>query len=394
MTSPPRAPSITTEPEAAPRARLVQGIAGVDAATWDALAGTGDPFVGHAFLAALERSGSAGAGTGWLPVHVVVDEGGEVVGAAPLYLKSHSFGEYVFDHAWADAYERAGGRYYPKLQCAVPFTPVPGRRLLARDDSPQVRRVLAGALAGALEQLDASSAHVTYCTAAEAGELESVGLLHRLGVQYHWHNRGYGCFEDFLAVCSSARRKTMRKERARVREAGVTIEALHGGRLEPAHLEAFYPFYLATVDKRWGNAYLTRAFFRELAERLAERVVLVAAYHDGRMVAGALNLIGEDALYGRLWGCQEDFRFLHFEACYYAAIDFAIEHGVARVEAGAQGMHKLQRGYEPVLTHSAHLIADPGLRRAVADYLRRERRHVRSELDELRELLPFKEKPG
>jgi uncharacterized protein len=342
-------------------------------------------------LSALERSGSAGAGTGWLPVHLVLEAEGGIVGAAPLYLKSHSFGEYVFDHAWADAYERAGGDYYPKLQCAVPFTPVPGRRLLAKGDAPPVRRLLAGALAGAIEQLGASSAHVTFCTQAEAEELEALGLLHRLGVQYHWHNRGYGGFEDFLARCSSGRRKTMRKERARVRETGITIRALHGGSLEPAHLEAFYPFYLATVDKRWGNAYLTGAFFRELALSLADRVVLVAAYHEGRMVAGALNLIGEDALYGRLWGCIEDFRFLHFEACYYAAIDFAIAHGLARVEAGAQGMHKLQRGYEPVLTHSAHLIADPGLRRAVADYLRRERRHVQSEIAELRQLLPYRE---
>lgn len=377
------------------RVRLVPAIAQIAAADWDACAGGEDPFVGHAFLHALEASGSVRAERGWQPLHLVVEaaEGTPPLAVAPCYVKGHSWGEYVFDHAWADAYERAGGHYYPKLQLAVPFTPVPGRRLLVRagTTADTAREALIAGITAATGQLGASSAHVTFCRAEEAEAMAGFGLLRRTGVQYHWHNRGYGAFEDFLATLKSAKRKTLRKERAAVREAGVEIRIHHGATLDATHLDAFYPFYRATVDKRWGDAYLTRDFFRRIGRELADRVVLVGAWHEDRMVAGALNLLGADTLYGRLWGCLEEFRFLHFEACYYAAIDFAITHGLARVEAGAQGRHKLQRGYEPVATHSAHHIVDPGFRRAVADFLCREDRLTRAEIAELRALLPYRE---
>jgi uncharacterized protein len=390
VTSPPPAPSTVSEP--ALQVRLVQGIDRIPAAAWDACAGPDDPFVSHAFLHALEASGSASGETGWLPLHLAVEEGGEVLAVAPAYVKNHSWGEYVFDHAWADAYERAGGHYYPKLQAAVPFTPVPGRRLLVRP-GPRAgiaRAALIQGLIATTAHVGASSAHVTFCTDDEAAAMEAEGYVRRTGLQYHWHNQGFGGFEDFLGTLKSGRRKTIRKERAAVRAAGVTTQTLTGGALEPAHLDAFYPFYRATVDGRWGGAYLSRRFFRELALTMPERVVLVVARRSGRMIAGALNLLGSDTLYGRVWGCDEEVPFLHFEACYYAAIDFAIERGLARVEAGAQGPHKLQRGYAPVPTHSAHHIADPGLRRAVAQFLVRERRHVAEQIEELREILPYR----
>ena len=376
------------------RAKLVQGIERIPAAAWDACAGGDDPFVSHCFLHALEASGSACARTGWQPVHVIVeDEGGEVLGAAPMYLKSHSYGEYVFDWGWAEAYERAGGRYYPKLQVAVPFTPVPGPRLLVRPGprAAEVERTLIGALIGAADQLDVSSLHLTFCTEAEWRRCGEAGLLRRTGVQYHWSNRGYAAFDDFLAALRSDKRKTIRKERAKVRELGVTIETLTGEAIGDEHWRAFYPFYRATVDKRWGGAYLTRDFFSRLGATMADRVVLVMARHGGRYVAGALNLLGNDTLYGRTWGCREDFRFLHFEACYYAAIDFAIQHGLKRVEAGAQGPHKLQRGYAPVATYSAHHIRDPGFERAVARFLEAERREMAERTDVLAELLPYRQ---
>ena len=379
------------------RATLVQGIERIPAAAWDACAGADNPFLGHRFLHALEASGSVSARTGWQPVHVVVEDGdeggGEVLGVAPMYLKSHSYGEYVFDWGWAEAYERAGGRYYPKLQVAVPFTPVPGPRLLVRPGprAAEVERALIGALVGAADQLDVSSLHVTFCTEGEWRRGGEAGLLQRSGVQYHWSNRGYAGFDDFLAALRSDKRKTIRKERARVREQGVAIETLTGDAIGDEHWRAFYPFYRATVDKRWGGAYLTRDFFRRLGATMADRVVLVMARHGGRYVAGALNLLGHDTLYGRIWGCLEDFRFLHFEACYYAAIDFAIQRGLARVEAGAQGPHKLQRGYAPVPTYSLHLIRDPRFERAVVRFLDAERREMAERIEGLWELLPYRQ---
>jgi len=371
--------------------RLVQGIDQIDAASWDACVGPDQPFVSHAFLSALEESGSACGETGWLPLHLVVEGDAGLLAAAPMYLKSHSFGEYVFDWGWANAYERAGGRYYPKLQVAVPFTPVPGPRLLVRPDIPDARRMLIEGLVSAAEQVGVSSLHVTFCPQVEWQALGEAGLLCRQGVQYHWHNRGYADFDDFLAGLKSSRRKTIRKERARVAAQGVDVEVLTGDDLAPDIWDVFYPFYLKTVDKRWGNAYLSKRFFRRLGETMPERVVLVMARHHGRYVAGALNFRGADTLYGRVWGARQEFEFLHFEACYYQAIDFAIRHGLARVEAGAQGPHKLQRGYEPVATYSAHWIRDPGLRDAVERFVVQERRQMALEVEELRELLPYRQ---
>ena len=382
-------------PDCTPRTelslKLVQGIAQLDPAAWDACVGPDQPFLSHAFLSALEESGSATAETGWMPLHAVLEAGGNMLACAPMYLKSHSYGEYVFDWGWADAYERAGGRYYPKLQVSVPFTPVPGPRLLVREGARAARPALVEGLIGAARQLGVSSLHVTFCREDEARELGAAGLLQRQGTQYHWRNRGYRDFQDFLDGLKSSRRKTIRKERARVAEQGVEIETLRGAEITPEIWDIFHPFYLATVDKRWGNAYLTKRFFARLSASLPERVVLVMARHGGRYVAGALNLLGADTLYGRIWGCRQEFEFLHFEACYYAAIDFAIRNGLARVEAGAQGKHKLQRGYEPVPTHSAHWIRDPGLRAAVERFLVQERRHVAAEAEELRELLPYRQ---
>ena len=371
--------------------KLVQGIGQIDARLWDACVGPDQPFLSHAFLSALEDSGSASQRTGWLPLHLVVEAGGELIGCAPMYLKSHSYGEYVFDWGWANAYERAGGTYYPKLQVSVPFTPVPGPRLLLRPEvGAPARGMLAHALVSAAEQLNVSSLHVTFCREDEWDTLGNAGLLKRQGVQYHWHNRGYGTFDDFLGTLKSSKRKTIRKERARVGEQGLSIEVLTGDTLTPDIWDAFYPFYRSTVDKRWGSAYLTKRFFARLGETMPERVVLMMARHGGRYVAGALNLLGADTLYGRVWGCRREFEFLHFEACYYQAIEFAIRHGLARVEAGAQGPHKLQRGYEPVATYSAHWIRDSGFRDAVERFLVQERREMASEMGHLRAGLPYR----
>ena len=368
-------------------ARLTGPIAGIEAAIWDRLCPDDNPFLRHAFLQALEGSGSAVAESGWQPLHIVLGDSAQPHAAAPAYVKGHSYGEYVFDHGWANAYERAGGSYYPKLLVAVPFTPVPGPRLLAED--AHGKAALAAAIRLATDQLGLSSAHVNFIDEAEAEVLEAAGFLGRVGVQFHWHNRGYGDFEDFLGTMRSAKRKAIKKERREVERAGLEIRTTTGAELTPADLDAFYPFYLATVDKRWGSAYLTRDFFRRLGTSFAERIVLITARQDGELVAGALNLRSGDTLYGRLWGSLQDFDFLHFEACYYRAIDFAIAHGLARVEAGAQGMHKLQRGYEPVLTRSAHYIRDPGLAVPVRRFLAQERRSLEHEMQELRALLPF-----
>jgi predicted N-acyltransferase len=314
------------------------------------------------------------------------------VGCAPLYLKSHSYGEYVFDWGWAEAFQRAGGRYYPKLQAAVPFTPVPGPRLLVRADAPAgTAPTLAAAMVQLARQLGVSSLHVTFHDEAEAALFARLGFLPRIGQQYHWRNEGYGSFDDFLAKLSSRKRKAVRKERAEAASHGVRLRTLTGPEIEPRHWEAFYRFYLDTVERKWAHAYLTRDFFTRLGAAMAEKVLLIVAETDaGEPVGGALNLVGADALYGRYWGSCADYRFLHFEACYYRAIDFAIARGLARVEAGAQGAHKIQRGYLPIATHSAHWIAEAGFRKAVAGFLDTERPAVEAEIAELAAGSPFR----
>lgn len=375
-------------PELEREAQLLGGLSALRPADWDRLAGGQDPFTRHAFLSLLEASGSAVARTGWRPRHLVLRRAGELVAAAPLWLKSHSFGEYVFDQGWAEAYARAGGRYYPKLQVAVPFTPVPGRRLLAAD--PGDRAALAEALLATAARLAVSSLHVTFCSEEEARLLESQGCLVRRGIQFHWYNRGFRDFADFLDSLKSEKRKTIRKEREAVRRSGVEVETLVGTEAAAA-LAGFYPYYLATVERRWGGAYLSEAFFAGLAERLADRLVIVRASRAGRMLGAALNLLGGDTLYGRLWGALEEVPFLHFECCYYAAVEYAIAHRLARVEAGAQGPHKLLRGYEPVWTWSAHWLADPALRAGVARFLAQEGRRLEAEMAGLRTALPYRE---
>ena len=369
---------------------LHSAIAEVSAAEWDACAGTGNPFVSHAFLSTVEDSGSATAKTGWLAQHAVLrDDAGAVVAAAPMYAKSHSYGEYVFDHGWANALEQAGGRYYPKLQVASPFSPVPGPRLLVR---PGVERVLlAGALEQACRELNLSSVHVTFCAPEDWAALGEAGWLQRTGMQFHWENHGYGSFDDFLGALSSRKRKVLRRERRDANAAGLEFVALRGGDISAAHWDAFYKFYTSTVDRKWGSAYLTRRFFPLLGERLGGAVVLMLALKGGKPVAGALNLMGSDALYGRNWGCSGDYPFLHFELCYYRAIDFAVAHGLRRVEAGAQGEHKIQRGYLPVPTYSAHWIAHTGLRRAVAQFVAAERVEKAAHMAALLEYSPFRD---
>jgi predicted N-acyltransferase len=375
------------------RIRVIESLAEVPAATWDACAGVENPFVSHAFLEALESSGSATAKTGWLPQHVLIeDESGRLLGAAPMYLKNHSYGEYVFDHGWAAAFERAGGSYYPKLQAAVPFTPVTGPRLLLHPDaSERTADALVAALIEVARAHKVSSLHVTFPRHEEWTRLGAAGFLQRQGQQFHWENRGYQSFDEFLAALNSRKRKQIRRERRDALEGGIEVETLTGRDLAPKHWDAFYRFYCATTDRKWGGGYLTREFFDLLHERMADRVVLMVAKKNNRYVAGALNLRGSDTLFGRNWGCVGDFPFLHFELCYYRAIDFAIEHGLKRVEAGAQGAHKIQRGYLPTQTYSAHWIADRSFANAVADFLRRERRALEAEMEELEEeLSPFR----
>jgi len=360
----------------------------IAAEDWDACAGPGNPFVSHAFLSALEDSGSANARTGWMPQHAALRDGDRVVAVAPMYAKSHSYGEYVFDHGWANAFERGGGSYYPKLQVAVPFSPVPGPRLLAREGVGV--EAMGQALAQACQELNLSSVHATFCTSADWEALGRAGWLQRLGTQFHWENAGYATFDDFLAALNSRKRKSIKRERRDANAAGLRFLALRGDEIKPKHWDAFYKFYTSTVDRKWGSAYLTRKFFPMLSERLGDRVVLMMAEHDGLAVAGALNMVGDEALYGRNWGCRGDWPFLHFELCYYRAIEFAIEHGMQRVEAGAQGEHKIQRGYMPRPTYSAHWIAHPGLRRAVEGFLEQERPAVQADMDALAELSPYK----
>ena len=372
-------------------------IAEIGKPAWEACLSAQDyaanPFVNYDFLDALEVTGCAVEQTGWGPCHLLLkDEAGQAAAVMPLYLKSHSRGEYVFDHAWSEAYEQAGGRYYPKLQSAAPFSPVTGPRLIVR---PGVNReeaqglLLAGAL-GLCEQVGASGVNVTFPTLAEWELMSRRGLLLRQDQQYHWHNKGYGTFEDFLADLSSGRRKTIRRER-RDALAAVEVVALTGVELTEAHWDAFFGFYLDTGSRKWGRPYLNRRFFSELSARMADSILLLLARRDGRWIAGALNLIGGDCLYGRHWGCIEDVPFLHFELCYYQAIEHAIRLGIPRVEAGAQGQHKIARGYLPAPVYSAHHIADPALRVPVARYLEQERHAVRQEMDWLaEEYSPFR----
>jgi len=369
-------------------ARIAPGMASITPGDWDACAGDGNPFVRHAFLSILEESGSAVTSAGWQPIPVVVDGAdGKPVAIAPAYAKSHSQGEYVFDHAWADAWERAGGSYYPKLQVAVPFTPAPGPRLLLRN--PTAAPALIAALEALTNQSGLSSAHASFIAPDQVSLFEHAGWLIRRGTQFHWRNRGYRSFDDFLGHLASRKRKAVRKERAAALD-GLTIRHVTGSELSEADWDAFWTFYQDTGSRKWGRPYLTRAFFSLLGERMADAVLLIFAERDGRPVAGALNLIGGDTLYGRYWGCVEDVPFLHFELCYYQAIDAAIARGLSTVEAGAQGEHKLARGYEPTPTWSAHYIPDPGFRRAVAEFLAHERAAVEADEQFLGELTPFR----
>ena len=360
---------------------LHRAVADIAAADWDSCAGGDNPFVSHAFLHALEESGSQ-------PLR---DAGGALLGCAPMYAKAHSQGEYVFDHGWADAFERAGGNYYPKLQVAAPFSPVPGPRLLVDPGSGLPVQAMAQGLAQACAKLGLSSVHVTFCQAAEWEAMGEAGWLQRIGKQFHWTNAGYAGFDDFLGALASRKRKQIRRERRDAAASGYVLKTLRGHEITDRHWTAFHRFYRATTDRKWGrSAYLNARFWPLLGRALGDRVVLMVAERDGEPVAGALNLLGREALYGRNWGAVVDAPFLHFELCYYRAIDFAIEHRLARVEAGAQGEHKIQRGYLPVPTFSAHWIEHAGLRRAVADFLRHERTAMLNEIEELATLSPFR----
>ena len=392
--------------DAAPRIRIVPAIADVSAAEWDACANPSagasspdaggerfNPFLSHAFLSALEASGSATGRTGWTPAHVCVERAdGGLLAAAPTYVKTHSQGEYVFDHGWADAYGRAGGRYYPKLQVAVPFTPVTGRRFLIApgNDRRAAQESLVAGLKTLRQKVRASSVHATFVTRAEWDELGALGFLRRTDQQFHFLNEGYRGFDDFLAQLASRKRKSIRRERKDALENGIEIEWVTGSDLKERHWDAFFDFYIDTGSRKWGRPYLTRSFFSLIGAAMPERILLVLAKRAGRAIAGALNLVGDDALYGRNWGTLEDHPFLHFEVCYYQAIDFAIARGLSRVEAGAQGEHKLARGYRPVPTYSVHDFADRSLARAVDDYLAHERAYVAAAIQTYGEHVPFR----
>ncbi|PZX18871.1 hypothetical protein LX81_00564 [Palleronia aestuarii] len=374
----------------------------IDPAEWDSCACpeavTGrprDPFTTYRFLSALEESGSVGPGTGWQPQYLVARIDGEAIACAPLYAKGHSQGEYIFDYNWAHAYERAGGRYYPKLQIAVPFTPATGRRFLTREGFEETGR--AALIQGAVQiaaQNGLSSLHATFCTGEEAASGEEAGLLHRTGQQFHWLDRDYDDFDGFLASLSSRKRKNIRKEREAAQGFGGRIVTLTGEEIQPHHWDAFWRFYQDTGARKWGTPYLTRSFFDRVHETMRDDVLLILAERDGQAVAGALNFIGRDTLYGRYWGCIEDHNALHFELCYYQAIDWALANGLTRVEAGAQGEHKLARGYLPVPTHSLHWIADEGFARAVRQFLVAEREAVDEEIEVLTSFGPFRKVKG
>jgi hypothetical protein len=386
--------------------RYAESLDSVEAEAWDACAnplGLPDsvgerynPFVSHAFLRALESSKSVGARAGWSSAHALVEDSrGRLVACAPAYIKTHSLGEYVFDQSWAQAYELAGGRYYPKIQVAAPFTPVTGRRLLIAPDAPAgARDALIAALRGLRKASGASSIHVTFCTEEERVALSGAGFIYRAGEQFHFVNDGYVDFEDFLARLTARKRKAIKRERREALSDGVTIDLLTGSDIRPAHWDSFFDFYMDTGARKWGRPYLTRAFFDEIGARMADRILLVMARRGGTHIAGAINFLGDDAIYGRNWGALEALPFLHFEVCYYQAIEFAIRRGYKRVEAGAQGEHKISRGYGPVITHTAHFLADPRLAEAVWDYWARERAAVAEWAAEHAAELPYKSESG
>ena len=385
--------------------KVVNAIGEVPAAAWDACANPQpigrsntdskpdyNPFISHDFLSSLELSGSVRNRAGWQPMHLVAEDGSAIVGVVPCYAKSHSQGEYVFDHGWADAYERAGGDYYPKLQVAVPFTPAQGRRLLVRpgDHADAVRNALADSLADICKRSNASSVHVTFLTEAEWRMLGSRNYLQRTHRQFHWANEAYDSFDAFLAALSSRKRKTIRREREDALSNGISIDWLTGADLTESVWDTFFEFYMETGSRKWGRPYLTRSFYSIVGEKMRDKILLVMAKRNGRYIAGAINFIGSDTLFGRHWGCIEHHPFLHFEVCYYQAMQFAIERKLAHVEAGAGGSHKVTRGYMPTTTYSAHYIADPRLRRAIDDFLSHERMHVQAEIEEYAEAAPFR----
>lgn len=386
---------MAAEPSA--RLRIATSIADIPGTAWNRCAnpdaGAYNPFHDHAFLLALETSGCVGGRSGWSPHHLVLEAGsGEILGVAPAYLKGNSQGEYIFDHGWADAYQRAGGRYYPKLQIAVPFTPVPGRRFLVPPgpEHDAHERLLAAAAVEVVKRQKMSSLHATFVSEGEWSRLGSAGLLQRTDQQYHWFNRSYRSFDDFLASLSSRKRKNMRKERETALSTGLAVRHVTGADISEAHWDKFFEFYIDTGSRKWGRPYLNRRFFSLLGQAMADRCLLIFVEREGTAIAGALNMIGGDCLYGRYWGCIEQHPCLHFEVCYYQAIDYAIAHRLARVEAGAQGDHKLARGYLPVPTYSLHWIADPSFRNAVDRYLKEERAHMAEQREMLAEYAPYR----
>ncbi len=379
--------------------RVETEISAIDPSGWDASANpdpaTYNPFISHAFLSALEEAGCVSAEEGWLPQHLILDDGkGGVLGTMPCYLKSHSLGEYVFDHGWADAYERAGGQYYPKLLSAVPFSPVTGRRLLVppSEDASDREHALASAAVTLTNRHDVSSLHINFLTKSEWERIGNLGFLQRTDQQFHWQNEGYESFEEFLATLTSRKRKALRKERREALSSGIEIDWIYGSDIKEHHWDTFFEFYMNTGRRKWGSPYLNRTFFSLLSAKLKDRILLIFCRRGDHYIAGALNLIGGDTLYGRYWGCLEQNRFLHFETCYYQAMDYAIAHGIKHIEAGAQGAHKLVRGYLPKTTYSAHYITDPNLRGAIAEFLAEERRYVEMENNCLAAQSPYRKK--
>lgn len=374
-----------------PTARILHSIDELSADEWDSCSAGRpfNPFLSHRFLKALEQSGSVCTRTGWQPFHLAVERDQELVGVVPVYLKNHSQGEYVFDYGWADALQRAGGSYYPKMQISVPFTPATGPRFLSRSGTPEDTALLIDAAMQVARQVDVSSIHVTFMQEYQWQAAKSAGFLQRMDQQFHWHNGGYATFDEFLTDLAAKKRKNIRRERRDALENDIEIEWLTGSDLTEAHWDAFYQFYVDTGSRKWGSPYLTRAFFSAINQTMAEHTLLIMAKRAGRYIAGAINFIGDDTLFGRNWGCLEDHRFLHFEVCYYQAIDFAISRGLKKVEAGAQGAHKVARGYLPQATYSAHWIADPNFRHAVGRFLDDERKYVEQDLAYVEQHTPF-----